>query len=172
MSEPMTIDRNIERLAGLWPSAGFTHDWMALFRKEFRNANQHWLAEAMESVKRSKASHVPELKWFIEEFREVGRRFSAVARDEPQTLEDRARARAQALERERLEVEAERVEIRRQMASLDGSAIDRIRETMRANRMLSPLATAIAGPVDAWPPFACGMAHAIAVRDGLIGVGR
>lgn len=166
MSEPVSLDRNIERLAGLWPSAGFSHDWIALFRKEFRDANQHWLAEAMESVKRSKASHVPELKWFIEEFREVGRRFSAAGR-EPVTLEGKAKAKAEADERERREVEAERQTVLEELSALSPDAIERLRQRMSEIAYLRPFAVASTGPVSEWKPIARGMAWALLHREGM-----
>lgn len=168
MSEIVTIGRNIERLAGLWPSAGFSTDWIDLFRREFEHRNQYWLAEAMETVKRSKSSHVPELKWFIEEFREIGRRHSAAAREEPQTLEQKAKARAEALERERVEVEAERRNIRRQMEEIHPDGIERIRQAMRESQFLRSLADSLSKPVADWSAIALGQAHAIAVRDGIL----
>lgn len=168
MSEPLTPQRNLERVLGLWPSAGLTADWKNLFLSRFRNANQDWLRTAIENVKFAKGSHVPELKWFADEFEEVRRHASAVARDEPQTLEQRAERREQERERDRLEVEAERVKIRHAMANLHGSAIDRIRDTMRNTRFLASLVGSMDGEVSAWPDLALGMAHAVARRDGIL----
>jgi hypothetical protein len=166
MSERVSLERNIERLAGLWPSAGFSHDWIALFRKEFRDANQHWLAEAMESVKRSKASHVPELKWFIEEFREVGRRFSAAGR-EPETLQGKAKARAEAEERERREVEAEHRTVLAELSALPQTTLEELRKRMSEIPYLRPFAAASTGPVEEWKPLARGMAWALLHREGM-----
>lgn len=169
MSEPLTPQRNLERVLGLWPSAGLTADWKGLFLSRFRDLNQDWLRTAIENVKLAKGSHVPELKWFAEEFEQVKRHASAVARDEPRTLEDRARAKAIALERDREEVEAERMKIRHWMADLHPSAIDQIREAMRKIDFLRTLAKGTERPVSDWPAFTLGMAHAVAIRDGIGG---
>lgn len=172
MSEPLTPQRNLERVLGLWPSAGLTADWKNLFLSRFRNVNQEWLREAIENVKFAKGSHVPELKWFLDEFEGIRRHAGSVAREEPQTLEQRAERREQERERERIEVEAERRQIRRTMAGLHASTLDRIRDTMRNTRFLASLCGSLEGEVEAWPDFALGMAHAIAVRDGLTGNDR
>ena len=169
MSEPLTPQRNLERVLGLWPSAGLTADWKGLFLSRFRDLNQDWLRTAIENVKLAKGSHVPELKWFADEFEQVRRHASSVGRDEPRTLEDRARAKAIALERERDEVEAERMQIRHQMADMHPSAIDQIREAMRKIDFLRTLAKGLDKPVAEWPAFTLGQAHAIAVRDGIGG---
>ena len=170
-SERISLERNIERLQGLWPSAGLTYDWIALFRKTFREANQHWLAEAMEEVKKHKSSHVPELKWFIEEFHEVRKRFTATERNEPRNADERARKHAEEAERHRVEVAADRLMIRRQMSSLSPACIDRIKAAMQGG-VLHVLLDGMSGPLDTWPDFSRGMAHAIAVRDGMIGADR
>lgn len=169
MSEPLTPQRNLERVLGLWPSAGLTADWKGLFLSRFRDLNQDWLRTAIENVKLAKGSHVPELKWFAEEFEAVRRHASSVGRDEPRTLEDRARAKAIALEREREEVEAERMQIRHQMADMPPSAIDQIREAMRKIDFLRTLAKGLDKPVVEWPAFTLDQAHAVAVRDGIGG---
>ena len=167
MSEPLTPQRNLERVLGLWPSAGLTADWKGLFLSRFRDLNQDWLRTAIENVKLAKGSHVPELKWFAEEFEQVRRHASSVGRDEPRTLEDKARAKAIALEREREEVEAERMKIRHWMADLHPAAIDQIREAMRRIDFLRTLAKGTERPVADWPAFTLGMAHAVAIRDGI-----
>lgn len=169
MSEPLTPQRNLERVLGLWPSAGLTADWKGLFLSRFRDLNQDWLRTAIENVKLAKGSHVPELKWFAEEFEQVRKHASAVARDEPRSLEDKARAKAIALEREREEVEAERMQIRRWMTDIHPSALDQIRAAMRRIDFLRGMAKGIDRPVEEWPAFTIGMAHAIAVRDGIGG---
>lgn len=168
MHEPLTIGRNIDRLVGLWPNAGFSTDWIDLFRREFEHSNQDWLVEAMETVKRTKASHVPELKWFIEEFREIGRRLAAMQAAKPTSREEKAKAKAEESERERLEVESERRNIRRHMADIHPESLERIRDTMRRSDFLRCLADSLAKPIEDWSAIALGQAHAIAVRDGLL----
>jgi hypothetical protein len=169
MSEPLTPQRNLERVLGLWPSAGLTADWKGLFLSRFRDLNQDWLRTAIENVKLAKGSHVPELKWFAEEFEQVRKHAGAVARDEPRTLEDKAQAKAIALEREREEVEAERMKIRRWMTDIPPASLDQIRDAMRRIAFLRTLAKGTERPVAEWPAFTLGMAHAIAVRDGIGG---
>lgn len=169
MSEPLTPQRNLERVLGLWPSAGLTADWKNLFLSRFRDLNQDWLRTAIENVKLAKGSHVPELKWFADEFEEVRKHASAVARDEPRSLEDKARAKAIALEREREEVEAERMQIRRWMADIHPSALDQIRTAMERIDGLRSLVKSLDKPVSEWPAFTLGLAHAVAVRDGIGG---
>jgi len=162
MPEPISLERNVERLAGLWPSAGFSHDWIALFRKEFRDSNQHWLAEAMENVKRTKASHVPELKWFLEEFREIGRRFSGGG-EPAMTREEIARRRAEELERERRIVEldrkADREFLERAGEPRIAAAFDRLERTV-----FRDLARHRGKPIDEWTDNARGMVAA-AIRN-------
>jgi len=108
MSEPLTIGRNIERILGLWPSAGLSVDWIDLFRDTFRNLNQEWLAEAINRVKLRRASHVPEMSWFWNEFHEIKRGNSAAGERAAKTPDERAAERAEAFERMRIEAEQDR----------------------------------------------------------------
>ena len=186
MSEPLTPQRNLERVLGLWPSAGLTADWKGLFLSRFREVNQDWLRIAIENVKLSKGSHVPELKWFVEAFEErraAESRKTLAATAQPKSFEDlldwlrvqqisneeRARLKEEWLAREREEVEAERMKIRHWMADLHPSAIDQIREAMRRIDFLRTLAKGTERPVAEWPAFTLGMAHAVAIRDGIGG---
>lgn len=169
MSEPITAQRNLERVMGLWPSAGLTADWKNLFLSHFRNANQDWLRYAIERVKFSKGSHVPELKWFADEFEAIRREHSNTGRQTAKTAAERAAEREAELERDRIEVEAAWVNIRRQMANLSDDAVLRLKTAICRRPLLASLVAGTERPVAEWPTLSLGVAHQIAVEQGLIG---
>lgn len=182
----VSIFKNIAKVKALWPSAGLKAEWISLFRREFENKNPVWVDEAIDAVKKQRSSHVPEIKWFVDAFEErraaESRKTRAATtqpesfeelldwlRSQPISKEERARLKEEWLAREREEVEAERMKIRHWMADLHPSAIDQIREAMRKIDFLRTLAKGTERPVSDWPAFTLGMAHAVAIRDGIGG---
>lgn len=168
MSEPITAQRNLERVMGLWPSAGLTADWKNLFLSHFRNANQDWLRYAIERVKFSKGSHVPELKWFADEFDQIRREHSNTGRQVAKTPAERAAEREAELERERIEVEAAWAKIRRQMADLPADAVMRLKAAICQRPLLASLVAGTDRPIAEWPTLSLGVAHQIAIEQGIV----
>jgi hypothetical protein len=166
MSE-LTIGRNLERMLGLWPSAGLNSDWRDLFTRQFQNANQHWLQQAIERVKLSKASHVPELKWFVEEFNAIRREHSQSGQAAAKSLEDKAAEKAAWLERERLEIEEANATIRRWLADIHPDTLGRIKDAMGKRAGLRDLVRSLERPVADWNAFTIQTAWAVARKDGL-----
>lgn len=167
MSEPLTPQRNLERILGLWPSAGLTADWKNLFLRHFREVNQEWLREAIERVKFAKGSHVPELKWFADEFHEVRRHHSSTGQDAAQSLEDKAAARAAWLERETQAIEEANAKIRRWLADIHPDTIGRIKAAMAQRAGLRDLVPSLDKPIAEWNAFTVQTAWAVARKDGL-----
>ena len=167
MSEPLTCQRNLERVMGLWPSAGLTADWKGLFLRHFRDANQEWLRDAIERVKFAKGSHVPELKWFAEEFDAIRRQHSNAGRDAAKSLEERAAEKAQEFERERIAIEAANAKIRHWLANIHPDTLGRIKDAMAKRAGLRDLVRSLDKPLADWNAFTIQTAWAVARKDGL-----
>jgi hypothetical protein len=98
----ITFGRNTERLKGLWPSAMLPSDWLDLWRQTFTHKNQDWLAEAMQRVRLRYSSAQPELRWFVDAFREIEREQRTVERESPDSP-----ARKPTREQEQAECDAD-----------------------------------------------------------------
>lgn len=149
-----TFGRNTERLKGLWPTAMLPADWLDLWRTTFTNRNQEWLALAMERVKLRYSSHQPEIRWFVEAFREVERD----VRDSQRTTEAPTDREA---EREADREECERGH-RRMLDDLN--ALDPFTRWELVDRLRTgPLREIVAGlnhDPNQWSRFAVGMVWA------------
>ncbi len=158
-NDTTTFGRNTERLKGLWPTAMLPSDWLELWRTTFANRNQHWLSLAMERVKLRYSSHQPEIRWFVDAFREVERDVREAQRSASPTTNREA-----AREAEREECEREH---RRMLADLNGmdpftrwEAVDRLRESP-----LRSMLAALNHDPNQWSRFAVGMVWASIEMD-------
>lgn len=181
---PVSIYSNIAKVKSLWPNAGLKSDFFDLFRREFENSNPAWVNDAIDTVKRQKSSHVPELKWFIEAFQDrkiEESRKSRIASAPPQSYEEflewvrtqpidnneKARLKAQWLERETKAIEEANAKIRRWLADIHPDTIGRIKAAMAQRAGLRDLVPSLDKPIAEWNAFTVQTAWAVARKDGL-----
>ena len=82
-----TIDANIRLAMGLYPSAQWTPELLALWRERLSGLHQDIVAEAITLTKPKYSSHQPEIKWVLGQYGELyEQRHPTFQRETPASL--------------------------------------------------------------------------------------